>query len=93
MTRRYDIAKKEAVFITLPLLVLFIIKMLNDGIMMQDPTVKTTIIPSEKEAITHAIKNAVKGSLIVLSSDVIPEALDLVKHFKEMELRGEPMEA
>ncbi len=70
-----------------------LIKMLNDGIMMQDPTVKTTIIPSEKEAITHAIKNAVKGSLIVLSSDVIPEALDLVKHFKEMELRGEPMEA
>ncbi len=70
-----------------------LIKMLNDGIMMQDPTVKTTIIPSEKEAITHAIKNAVKGSLIVLSSDVIPEALDLVKHFKELELRGEPMEA
>jgi cyanophycin synthetase len=69
-----------------------LIKMLNDGIKQQDPNIKTTIIPSEKEAITHAIKNAVKGSLIVLSSDVIPEALDLVKHFKEMELRGEPIE-
>ncbi|MFT5820146.1 MAG: cyanophycin synthetase [Crocinitomix sp.] len=70
-----------------------LIKMLSDGIKMKDPSIKTTIIPSEKEAITYAIKNAVKGSLIVLSSDVIPEALDLVKHFKELEMRGEPMEA
>ena len=53
-----------------------LIKMLNDGIMMKDPNKKTTIIPSEKEAITHAVKNAVKGSLIVLCSDVIPDALD-----------------
>ncbi len=68
-----------------------LIKMLNDGIQMENPNVKTTIIPSEKEAITHAIRNAVKGSLIVLSSDVIPEALDLVKHFRELEMRGEPM--
>jgi len=66
-----------------------LIKMLDDGIKMQNPSVKTTIIPSEKEAITFAIKNAVKGSLIVLSSDVIPEALDLVKHFKELEMKGE----
>jgi len=68
-----------------------LIKMLNDGIQMENPNVKTTIIPSEKEAIKYAIKNAVKGSLIVLSSDVIPEALDLVKHFRELEMRGEPM--
>ena len=66
-----------------------LIKMLDDGIKMFDPTKKTTIIPSEKEAITFAVKNAVKGSLIVLSSDVIPEALDLVKHFKELEMKGE----
>lgn len=32
MTRSYDVAKKEAVFITLPLFVLFIIKMLNDDL-------------------------------------------------------------
>ena len=70
-----------------------LIKMLSDGIKMKDPNIKTTIIPSEKEAITHAITNAVKGSLIVLSSDVIPEALDLVKHFKELEMRGEAIEA
>jgi cyanophycin synthetase len=66
-----------------------LIKMLNDGIQMKDPNKKTTIIPSEKEAITFAVKNAVKGSLIVLCSDVIPDALDLVQSFKEQEARGE----
>ncbi len=66
-----------------------LIKMLNDGIKMKDPNKKTTIIPSEKEAITYAVKNAVKGSLIVLCSDVIPDALDLVQSFKEKESRGE----
>ncbi len=66
-----------------------LIKMLSDGIKKKNPNIKTTVIPSEREAITHAIQNAVKGSLIVLSSDVIPEALDLVKHYKEQELRGE----
>lgn len=68
-----------------------LIKMLSDGIKMHDPNKKITIIPEERQAIIHAIKNAVKGSLIVLSSDVIPEALDLVKHFKDLEMRGEPM--
>lgn len=66
-----------------------LIKMLNDGIKMKDPNKKTTIIPSEKEAITFAIKNAVKGSLIILCSDVIPDALALVKKFKEQETEGE----
>jgi cyanophycin synthetase len=66
-----------------------LIKMLNDGIKMKDPNKKTTIIPSEKEAITFAVKNAVKGSLIILCSDVIPDALELVKEFKEKEAKGE----
>ncbi|MBN4085104.1 cyanophycin synthetase [Flavobacteriaceae bacterium AH-315-B10] len=66
-----------------------LIKMLNDGIKMKDPNKKTTIIPSEKEAITYAVQNAKKGSLIVLCSDVIPDALDLVKQLKEQEARGE----
>ncbi|SDR67788.1 cyanophycin synthetase [Formosa sp. Hel1_31_208] len=66
-----------------------LIKMLDDGIKRRDPNKKTTIIPSEKEAITFAVKNAVKGSLIVLCSDVIPDALELVKKFKEQEARGE----
>jgi cyanophycin synthetase len=68
-----------------------LIKMLNDGIQMKNPSIKTTIIPSEREAIKFAIKNAVKGSLIVLSSDVIPEALNLVKHVKELEMHGQPL--
>jgi cyanophycin synthetase len=66
-----------------------LIKMLNDGIKMKDPNKKTTIIPSEHEAITYAVKNAVKGSLIILCSDVIPDALALVEKFKEQESKGE----
>jgi len=62
-----------------------LIKMLNDGIQMKDPNKKTTIIPSEKEAILHAVKNAKQGALIVLCSDVVPDALDLVKQLKEEE--------
>ncbi|WP_250435295.1 cyanophycin synthetase [Hanstruepera flava] len=70
-----------------------LIKLLNDGIQMKDPNKKTTIIPSEREAITHAVKNAEKGSLIILCSDVIPDALELVKKFKEQDLKGEPFMA
>ncbi|WP_456440535.1 cyanophycin synthetase [Psychroserpens sp.] len=62
-----------------------LIKMLDDGIKMKDPLKKTTIIPSEKEAILHAVKHAKKGALIVLCSDVIPDALELVKKLKEEE--------
>ena len=66
-----------------------LIKMLDDGIKAKDPNKKTMIIPSEKEAITHAIHTAKKGSLIVLCSDVVPDALATVKQFKEQELKGE----
>src|SRR5690554_660413 len=66
-----------------------LINMLDEGIKIKNPNIKTTIIPSEREAITYAIKNAKKGSLIVCCSDVIPEALDLVMHFKEQEGKGE----
>ena len=63
--------------------------MLHDGIKSKDPNKKTTIIPSEREAITYAVNNAQKGSLIILCSDVIPDALDLVTRFKEQEANGE----
>jgi cyanophycin synthetase len=66
-----------------------LIKMLDDGIKSQDPNKKTTIIPSESEAIKYAVKNVVEGSLIVLCSDVVPDALELVKELKEMDNRGE----
>jgi cyanophycin synthetase len=62
-----------------------IIKMLEDGIKMKDPNKKTTIIPSERDAIMHAVTNAEEGSIIVLCSDVVPDALDLVKKLKEEE--------
>ncbi|UCD62033.1 MAG: cyanophycin synthetase [Flavobacteriaceae bacterium] len=66
-----------------------LINMLDAGIKKQDPNKKTTIIPSEKEAITHAVAHAEKGSLIVLCSDVVPDALDLVKQLKDQEANGE----
>ncbi len=66
-----------------------LIKMLDAGIKMKDPHKKTTIIPSEKEAITHAVKNAQKGALIICCSDVIPDALELVMKFKEQESKGD----
>jgi len=65
-----------------------LIKMLDDGIKMKDPNKKTTIIPSEKEAIMYAVRNAKKGSLIILCSDVIPDALELVKKLKDLESEG-----
>lgn len=62
-----------------------LISMLDAGIKMKDPNKKTTIIPNEKEAATYAIKNAQKGALIVICSDVIPDALELVQKLKEDE--------
>jgi len=66
-----------------------LIEMINSGIKSYDPNKKTTIIPSEKEAIMHAVKTAQKGSLIIVCSDVIPEALALVTKLKEQEMSGE----
>lgn len=62
-----------------------LIAMIENGIRSHSPDKKVTIIPSEKEAITHAIQNAQQGSLIVLCSDVVPDALQLVMKFKEEE--------
>ncbi len=62
-----------------------LIKMLADGVRMQDPDIPMTIIPSEAEAIKHAVDKAQKGWLIVLCSDVIPDALEMVKTLKEQE--------
>ena len=62
-----------------------IIDMILAGVKEVDPNKKVTVIPSEHEALTFAINNATKGSLIVISSDVIPDALNLVMKFKEEE--------
>jgi cyanophycin synthetase len=62
-----------------------LIAMVLAGVRSVDPNKKVTVIPSEKEAITYAVTNAVPGSLIVVSSDVVPDALNLVMKFKEEE--------
>lgn len=62
-----------------------LINMLEIGIKKVDPNKKVKVIPSEKEAIDFAIKNATKGSLIILCSDVIPDALNQVMKYKEDE--------
>jgi len=62
-----------------------IIDMLHEGIKRVDPAKKVTIIPSEKEAIIYAITHAKEGSLIVICSDVVPDALAQVSQFKEEE--------
>src|SRR5690554_2635383 len=60
-------------------------EMIIDGIRSVDPTKKITIISSEKEAITHAVKYVEKGSLIVVCSDDIQNALNLIAQYKEEE--------
>jgi cyanophycin synthetase len=62
-----------------------LIEMVHSGIKSVDPNKPVTIIPSETEAITHAITKAKKGSLIVFCTDVVPDALNLVMSFKEKE--------
>lgn len=66
-----------------------LINLLKEGIKQVNPQMKITVIPSEKEATKYAFETAKKDSLIVLCSDVIPDALDLVKEFKNKENSGE----
>lgn len=65
-----------------------LIEMIHEGIKSVDPNKKVTIIPSESEAITYAINNATKGSLLVFCSDVVPDALNLVMKLKEEETKA-----
>ena len=62
-----------------------LLQLLMAGVKSVDPNKKVTIIRSEAEAITHAIETATPGTLIVVSSDVVPDALNLVMKFKEEE--------
>lgn len=62
-----------------------IIELMMRGIQSEDPKKKVTIMPKESEAIDHAIKNAKKGSFIVICSDVVPDALDQILKYKEAE--------
>lgn len=63
-----------------------LINLLKTGIKKRERNKKVKIIHSEKEAITSAIHNATKGSLIILCSDSIKESVALINHFKKKEL-------
>jgi cyanophycin synthetase len=62
-----------------------LIALMKQGIHEVDSTKEVTIIPKESEAIQFAVKNAKKDSFIVICSDVVPDALNLVKELHEKE--------
>jgi cyanophycin synthetase len=61
------------------------IELITTGIRNVNPTKKVTDFRRESEAIDYAIQHAVKDSFIVIISDVVPDALDQVKHYKDVE--------
>jgi cyanophycin synthetase len=62
-----------------------LINEIKDGILDVDSKKPLQIITKESEAIIHAVENAKEGSLIVISSDVVPDALNIVMKLKEKE--------
>lgn len=62
-----------------------IIGLIQKGIGNVSPEKVVHVIPKEREAIDFAIRNARKDSFITIISDVIPDALDQVKEYKEQE--------
>jgi len=62
-----------------------IIDLMTQGIHNVDPSKKITVIQKETAAIDYAFKNAIKDSFIVITSDVIPDALEQVKMYKAKE--------
>lgn len=63
-----------------------LIEMLQEGIRSVDPQKKVSVFATEHDAISHTVKHAKKGALIVLCSDVVPDALAQVMKFKEEEV-------
>jgi cyanophycin synthetase len=62
-----------------------IIDLMTQGIYAIAPNKKITVIKKEGEAIDYAISNAIKDSFIVITSDVIPDALEQIKAYKAKE--------
>lgn len=62
-----------------------IINLILEGIRKVDANKTVHVIPNEKEAIDYAIQHAQKDSFITIISDVVPDALDQVKAYKEKE--------
>lgn len=61
------------------------IALMTEGIHQVDANKKITIFRKEAEAIDFAMQEAVKGSFIVVISDVVPDALEQVKRYKDIE--------
>ena len=62
-----------------------IIDLMTQGIHNVDKNKKITVIQKETAAIDYAFEHAVKDSFIVITSDVIPDALEQVKMYKAKE--------
>ena len=63
-----------------------IIDLLVEGInQTRTKEIPLQIIPSEKESIMYAYKNAKPGALITIMCDVVPDALEFIKGLKEQE--------
>ena len=68
-----------------------IIALLKKGIQNVDANKKITVMKKESEAIDYAIRNAEKGSFIVIINDVVLAALDQLQKLKEEEDNGSPI--
>lgn len=68
-----------------------IIGLLKRGIQNVDANKKITVMKKESEAIDYAIRNAEKGSFIVIINDVVLAALDQLQRLKEEEDNGSPI--
>ena len=62
-----------------------IIDLMTKGIYNIKPDMSIISFRKESEAIDHAMQNAIKDSFIVVISDVVPDALEQVKNYKEKE--------
>lgn len=61
------------------------IELMMQGIHSVDPGKKVAVFRKESEAIDYALQNAEKDSFIVIISDVVPDALEQVKRYKDVE--------
>lgn len=62
-----------------------ILDLLLKGIQSVNKNKMVSIVPDEATAIKKSIKEAIKGSFIVLTSDAIPESIQLIRELKEKE--------
>ncbi|HTN46826.1 MAG TPA: cyanophycin synthetase [Flavipsychrobacter sp.] len=61
------------------------IELITKGIRNIKPDMEVKDFRKESDAINYALQNAKKDSFIVVISDVVPDALDQVKRFKDIE--------